>query len=70
MHATVKLSNIPLISLTCHDDAQRVVRCPQDTQRTAGVSYDRMIMGYTHDEYYDMHLTLGTCNSRSGTAAR
>jgi hypothetical protein len=27
-------------------------------------------MGYTRDEYCDMPLTLGTCNSRAGTAAR
>jgi hypothetical protein len=29
-----------------------------------------MIMEYTHDEYCDMLLTLGACNSRAGTAAR
>jgi hypothetical protein len=29
-----------------------------------------MIMEYTHDEYSDMLLTIGTCNSRTGTAAR
>jgi hypothetical protein len=25
---------------------------------------------YTHDEYCDMLLTLGTCSSRAGTVAR
>jgi hypothetical protein len=29
-----------------------------------------MIMTYTHDEYCDMLLTLGTCSSLAGTAAR
>jgi hypothetical protein len=29
-----------------------------------------MIIEYTHDEYRDMLLTLGACNSRAGTAAR
>jgi hypothetical protein len=29
-----------------------------------------MIMEYTRDEYCDMLLTLGACNSRAGTAAR
>jgi hypothetical protein len=29
-----------------------------------------MTMEYTRDEYCDMLLTLGTCNSRAGTAAR
>jgi hypothetical protein len=32
--------------------------------------YDRMIMEYVHDEYCDMLLTPGTCNSQGGTAAR
>jgi hypothetical protein len=44
--------------------------CTQDTQCTAGLSCDRMIMEYTHDEYCEMLLTLGACNSRAGTAAR
>jgi hypothetical protein len=44
--------------------------CTQDTQCTAGLSCDRMIMEYTHDEYCDMLLTLGARNSRAGTAAR
>jgi pyrimidine deaminase RibD-like protein len=29
-----------------------------------------MIMEYTHNEYCDMLLTLGTCSSRAGTVAR
>jgi hypothetical protein len=49
---------------------KRVVKCTQDTQVTAGLSCDRVIMEYTHDEYCDMLLTLGACNSRAGTAAR
>jgi hypothetical protein len=49
---------------------KRLVRCTQDTQCTAGLSCDRMITEYTHDEYCDMLLTLGACNSRAGTAAR
>jgi hypothetical protein len=49
---------------------KRVVRCTQDTQCIAGLSCDRMIMEYTHDEYCDMLLTLGACNSRAGTAVR
>jgi hypothetical protein len=43
--------------------------CTQDTQCTAGLSWDRMIMEYTHDEYCDMLFTLGACNSRAGAAA-
>jgi hypothetical protein len=35
-----------------------VVRSTQDTQRTAGLSCDRMIMEYTHDEHCDMLLLL------------
>jgi hypothetical protein len=49
---------------------KRVVWCPQDTQCTAWLSCDRMAMAYTHDEYCDMLLTLGACNSPAGTAAR
>jgi hypothetical protein len=51
---------------------KRVVRCTQDTQCTAGLNCDRMIMEYTHGEYCDMLLILGACNSnsRAGTAAR
>jgi hypothetical protein len=40
------------------------------TYCTARVSSDWMIMEYTHDEYCDMSIILGACNSRAGTAAR
>jgi hypothetical protein len=29
-----------------------------------------MYMEYTQDEYHDNNLSLGVCNSRSGTDAR
>jgi hypothetical protein len=41
-----------------------------NTQCIAGVTFDRMIMYYMHDEYSNMLFTLGTCNSQTGTAAR
>jgi hypothetical protein len=41
-----------------------------DTQCTEGISFDRMIMEHTHDEYCDILLTLCPCNSRAGIAAR
>jgi hypothetical protein len=49
---------------------KRVVRCTQVTQCTAGLSCDRIIMKYTHDEYCHTLLTVGACNSQAGTAAR
>jgi hypothetical protein len=33
-----------------HEDTKRVVRSTRDVQYTAGVSCDRLIMEYTHDE--------------------
>jgi hypothetical protein len=44
--------------------------CAHDTQCTVGLSCDRMIMEYTHDEYCDMLLTPCYCNSRGGTDVR
>lgn len=35
----------------------------------AGVSCDRLIMEYTHDEFCDILLPLGACNNWAGTAA-
>jgi hypothetical protein len=40
------------------------------TQCTAGVRNDQMTMKYTHDEYCDIFLFPGTCDSYSGTAAK
>jgi hypothetical protein len=57
-----------LSSVIGHDETLRVVWCTQDTVCIAGVSWDRIIMKYTQDEYCNMLLTLGTCNSRAGTA--
>jgi hypothetical protein len=48
---------------------KHVVKYTRDTQCTAGLSCDRIIMEYTHDEYWDMLLTVSACNSRAGTAA-
>jgi hypothetical protein len=42
-----------------------VVRCTEGTQCTAGLSCDQTIIQYTHDEYCNMLLTLGSCNSRA-----
>jgi hypothetical protein len=53
----------------CHDDTKRVITCTQDTQCAAGVSCDRLFMECTHDEHC-MHLALGTCSIRAGTATR
>lgn len=33
------------------------------TQWTTGISNDQTLMEYTHDEYSDMLLFPGTCNS-------
>jgi hypothetical protein len=49
---------------------KHIVRCTQDTQCTARLSCDRMIMEYSHNEYCNMVTTLGACNSRAGTAAQ
>jgi hypothetical protein len=49
---------------------KRVVRYTQETQCTAELSSDRMIMEYTHNKYCNMLLTLGACNSQAGTSAR
>jgi hypothetical protein len=48
------------------------MECTQNTQRTARDSCVRTIMEYTHDEYCDILLALGTCNtcSRAGAAAQ
>jgi hypothetical protein len=46
---------------------ERFVTGRQHTQCAAGLSYDRMIVKNTHDEYCDILLTLGACNSRVGT---
>jgi hypothetical protein len=40
------------------------------TQCTEGISFDRMKMAYTHEQYCDMFLTLDTCNSQPSNAAR
>jgi hypothetical protein len=39
-------------------------------QCTGRVSCDQMIIQYTHEEYCNMLLTLGTCNSRARAAAQ
>jgi hypothetical protein len=44
-------------------------RPKQETQCTAELRCDRMLMECTHDEYDCMLLTLGTSNSRDGTDA-
>jgi hypothetical protein len=70
IHVSVKCGNIVLSSVICHDGRWRDGRCAQGAECTVGVSCNRMIMEYTHDEYCDMPLNLGTCNSRAGVAAR
>jgi hypothetical protein len=71
IHVTTKYGNIFLSSVTmCWSRWQRVVRCSQGAQCTTGVRCNRMIMEYTHDEYCDVPLVLGTCSSRAGIAAR
>jgi hypothetical protein len=44
--------------------------CVYSRQCTAEISCDWMIIEYIHDEYFNMHLTMGTCNGRAGTTAR
>lgn len=36
-----------------------------DTRYAAGLSFDRLLMYHTHDEYCDMLLTLDTCSNRA-----
>jgi hypothetical protein len=70
IHVTVKWGNTPQQCYLSRRYIKRIVGSTQDTQCTAGLSCDRMIMEYTHDEYRHMLLTLGACNSRAGTDAR
>jgi hypothetical protein len=65
----ILLSNVVtrLNSIICHNE-RCVVRCTQDTQYTAVLSCDQIIMEYTHDRYCNMPLMLSACNSRAGTA--
>jgi hypothetical protein len=44
--------------------------CVLKTQCTAGGSCDRMIMEYTHVEYCNMLLILGTCNNRADNCCK
>jgi hypothetical protein len=69
IHVNVKWGNTLLSRALPRRYIKRGVRCTQDTQCTSGLSCDRMIIEYTHDEYCDMLLTLGACNSRAGSAA-
>lgn len=51
----------------CCPDTVCAVGSTQDTECTAGASFDRMIMKYTRDEYCNMLLTLAACNNRAST---
>jgi hypothetical protein len=41
---------------------QCVVGCNQGILCLAGLSFDRVIVEYTHDEYCDILFTVDTCN--------
>jgi hypothetical protein len=41
----------------CEDD-KSVVSCPQHVQFTARLIWDRIVMEYTHDKYYDILFAL------------
>jgi hypothetical protein len=62
IHVTVEWGNIFLGSVICYG----AVRRTEDTHCKARASCERIVMEHTLDEYCDMLLTLGTCNSLHG----
>jgi len=56
-------------ALCRHDDAERCAVWLEAHSGHHGCLY-RIIMEYTHDDYCDMLLIFGVCNSRAGNDAR
>ena len=44
---------------------KRLVKCIQDTRRAVGLSFERIIKEFRHDEYGDFLLTIGAENIRA-----
>jgi hypothetical protein len=56
----------PLTSALC-TTTRCIITGSQDTQRRAGFTISRIIVGYTHEEQFDKFLSLGACKSRAST---